>query len=42
MKSGQQTAGSTLEMLHVISPIENLSVMTFDTLLSEGRRDREG
>ena len=39
MKSGQQT---TLEMLRIISPIENLSVITFDTLLSEGRRDREG
>ena len=29
-------------MLCIISPIENLSVITFDTLLSEGRRDREG
>ena len=34
----------TLEMLHniMISPIENLSVITFTTLLSEGRREWDG
>ena len=29
-------------MVRIISPIENFSVITFDTLLSEGCRDREG
>ena len=39
VKSGPQIAWLTLELLLMTSPLENLSVIIFDLLLSEGRRE---